>query len=265
MVYIHMYCALHVIRTHVICGRYYIYGSKGKRDTMLVGEILRSNDQYFARCISIERRKPPEDKPVHYRVLESKLLHKGAVWDVVQEKLDYRGETISREFVSHPGAVGVLALNDKNEALLIRQYRHPIRTREWEIPAGMLDLSGESPLDAAKRELSEEVDMCAQTWHTLIDFTLTPGGSNEVMRVYLARELRASQAKFNRKSEEADMEIAWIPMEDLLFSVLTRRVQNPVLMLAALAAHEGLQVQWKYLRDADEPWPVYERLKGLIS
>lgn len=140
------------IGTHVIQNsRYmwpvaYIYGSKGKRDTMLVGEILRSNDQYFARCISIERRKPPEDKPVHYRVLESKLLHKGAVWDVVQEKLDYRGETISREFVSHPGAVGVLALNDKNEALLIRQYRHPIRTREWEIPAGMLDLSGESPL-----------------------------------------------------------------------------------------------------------------------
>ena len=73
--------------------------------------------------------------------------------------------------------------------LLIQQYRHPIRHRDWEIPAGLLDIAGESPLETAQRELVEEADLDAADWEPLVSIFTTPGGNDEVVHLFLARGL----------------------------------------------------------------------------
>src|SRR5206468_11802323 len=97
-------------------------------------------------------------------------------WNVAKETFEYNDKPIVRELIDHPGAVAVLALDDEERVLLIRQYRHPIHARVWEIPAGILDMDGESPLVAAQRELGEEADLAAERWNVLVDFQNSPGG-----------------------------------------------------------------------------------------
>ncbi len=94
-----------------------------------------------------------------------------------------------REVVLHPGAVGVLALDDTDRILLIRQYRHPVGRLLWEIPAGLRDVAGEDPWATAQRELLEEAGYRARDWRVLADYFSSPGFSTERLRVYLARDL----------------------------------------------------------------------------
>nr|WP_246018117.1 NUDIX hydrolase [Amnibacterium kyonggiense] len=194
-----------------------------------------------------------EDRPERHEVVADTLLHSGRVWDVARETFDYDGKPITRELVRHPGAVAVLALDDDERMLLIRQYRHAIRTRAWEIPAGLLDKPGEPPLVGAQRELAEEADVAATTWNVLADFQNSPGGSDETIRVYLARGVSAVPA-FERSDEEADIEVRWVPLDDVVDAVLSRRVQSPSLVVGALAAVAARARDWTTLAPGDEPW-----------
>ena len=177
------------------------------------------------------------------------------VWDVRRDTFDFNGHSITREYVDHTGAVGVLAIDDDDSVLLIRQYRHPVRRREWEIPAGLLDIAGEDALIGAKRELAEEADIQAAEWAVLSDYQTSPGGSTEAIRVYLARGLSAVSHDFEREAEEADMEVRWVPLDDLVDAVLARRVQNSLTVIAALTAHAARSRGWATLAPADAPWP----------
>jgi 8-oxo-dGTP pyrophosphatase MutT (NUDIX family) len=176
------------------------------------------------------------DEPSVVPVHSSKVLHEGKIWDVVLEEFEYGGAVLAREFVDHPGAVAVLAMDDEQRVLLIRQYRHPIRMRDWELPAGLLDLEGEDPLEAAKRELAEEVDLEADDWSDLAEFYTSPGGSNELLRVYLARGLRATPA-FARFAEEEHIELRWVALDEAVEAVLGGRLRNSILTIAVLTAH----------------------------
>lgn len=195
------------------------------------------------------------DEPENPEVLESSTVFEGRVWNVLSQTFAYGSETITRDYVQHTGAVAVLALDDEDRMLLIRQYRHPVRYREWEIPAGLLDEPGEPPLRAAQRELAEEADLTAENWSVLSEFYTSPGGSDEAIRIYLARDLAASDAVFERTDEEADIEVLWVPIDEVVDAVLSRRVQNPSLCIGALAAHAGRERGWQTLGDADSPWP----------
>jgi 8-oxo-dGDP phosphatase len=197
--------------------------------------------------------EPIEDVPEEHPVLEDVLLHHGRVWDVAREVFDYKGTTITREVIRHPGAVAILALDAEGRVLLIRQYRRPIHSRVWEIPAGLLDVSGEPPLVGAQRELAEEADLAAATWHVLADFQNSPGGSDETIRIYLARDVSAVPA-FERHDEEADIEVRWVPLDDVVDAVLARRVQSPSLVVGALAAAASRARDWATLAPGDEPW-----------
>lgn len=130
-----------------------------------------------------------QDDPGSAEVRHSDTVFTGRVWSVRRDEFKYAGKSITREYVDHTGAVAVLALDDNDRVALIKQYRHPVRCRDWEIPAGLLDVAGEDPLIAAQRELAEEADLVADTWHNLAEFYTTPGGSNEAIRIYLARGL----------------------------------------------------------------------------
>jgi ADP-ribose pyrophosphatase len=186
-------------------------------------------------------------------IVSSAKVYAGKVWDIRSETFDYNDAQLTREFVDHTGAVAVLALDDQDRVLLIKQYRHPIRHREWELPAGLLDIAGEEPLLGAQRELAEEADLAASEWHVLTDFMTSPGGSNEALRVYLARGV-SETAPFEREAEEIDIEKRWVDLDEVVTAVLARDVQNSILAIAVLAAAASRSRGWSTLGDAQAPW-----------
>ncbi|MGI9825317.1 NUDIX domain-containing protein [Agromyces sp. Marseille-Q5079] len=209
--------------------------------------------------------EPLADEPVSVPVSASELAFAGRVWDIRRDTFDLGDGPIVRDYMDHPGAVAVLALDDDDRAFLIRQYRHPVRTRGWEIPAGLLDVPGEDPLEAAKRELAEEGDLAASEWSVLADFFTSPGGSDEALRVYLARGLTATAEAFAREDEEAHIEMRWVPLDDCVDAVLARRVQNPSLVIAILAAQVSRSRGWQSLGPADAEWPGRSTPRGVTG
>ncbi len=179
------------------------------------------------------------DEPVSYQVLESDLVYEGRVWDVRNEKVEYPTGIIERQYVDHPGAAAVVAVDDEGRVLLIQQYRHPIQYRDWELPAGLLDVVGEEPLEAAKRELAEEADLAADAWEPLLSIFPTPGGNDEIIHIYLARGLHETEA-FERTDEEADLRLAWVPLEEAADAVLQGNFRNGALVAGVLAAARKL-------------------------
>ena len=130
-------------------------------------------------------------------------------------------------------------MDDDGRVLLIQQYRHPIRHRDWEIPAGLLDIAGESPLETAQRELMEEADLVAADWQPLVSVFTTPGGNDEVVHLFLARGLTAVGHAHAREDEEADIRIEWVPLADAVTGVLEGRLRNGILATGVLAAGGG--------------------------
>jgi ADP-ribose pyrophosphatase len=195
------------------------------------------------------------DEPVDLPIVTTEVAFAGRVWNIRRETFELGDHGITREFMDHTGAVAVLALDDDDRVCLIRQYRHPVRAREWELPAGLLDLEGESPLVGAQRELAEEVDLVADRWNVLMDFQVSPGGSNEALRIYLARGIRDADEVFERTEEEAELEKTWLPLEEVAEAVLARDVQNSILVIGVLAALASKARGWDTLAPADEPWP----------
>ncbi|MGI5453633.1 NUDIX domain-containing protein [Streptomyces sp. CA-249302] len=168
------------------------------------------------------------------------------------------GSVVRRDYQVHPGSVAVLALDDAGRVLLIRQYRHPVRQKLWEIPAGLLDVPGENPLHAAQRELYEEAHVKAEDWRVLTDVYTTPGGCDEAVRVFLARNLAEAEGeRFAVEDEETDLEYARVPVDELVRGVLAGELHNNclvvgVLSLVAAQNGDGLDA----LRPAEAEWPA---------
>jgi NTP pyrophosphohydrolases including oxidative damage repair enzymes len=169
-------------------------------------------------------------------VTSSDVVFEGRVWNVRRDEFTFAEHTIAREYVDHPGAVAVLAIDDQDRVLLINQYRHPVGLRDWELPAGLLDVDGEPPLDTARRELAEEADLAAEHWSELITFHTSPGGSNETLRVFEARGLLPTEP-FARSEEEAEIVVRWVPLAEAVDAVLEGQLSNSILIIAVLAAH----------------------------
>ena len=177
------------------------------------------------------------DERFQPEIVSSERVFDGAVWDVQRDRFLFGGTEIVREYVQHPGAVAILAEDADGRILLIKQYRHPIRYREWELPAGLRDAPGEAPLDTARRELAEEADLDASEWSELTEFFTSPGGSSEKLIVFHATGLTPTAAAFGRTAEEAEIEIRWVPLAEVVDAVLAGRVRNAILALAVLNAH----------------------------
>ncbi|MDT0485724.1 NUDIX hydrolase [Streptomyces doebereineriae] len=146
------------------------------------------------------------------------------------------GSVVRRDYQVHPGSVAVLALDDEDRVLLIRQYRHPVRQKLWEIPAGLLDVPGENPLHAAQRELYEEAHVKAEDWRVLTDVYTSPGGCDEAIRIFLARGLsEAEEERFAVEDEEIDLEYARVPVSELVQGVLAGELHNNCLVVGVLS------------------------------
>jgi 8-oxo-dGDP phosphatase len=196
---------------------------------------------------------PPEvfaDDAVEPQIVSSETAFRGYIWSVDSETFVYNDSELTREFLVHPGAVAVVALDDDDRMLAIKQYRHPIRARDWEIPAGLLDVAGESLLLAAQRELAEETDMQASEWHLLLDLYTSPGGSTEKVWIFLARGLSAVEAVFDREAEEVDIETRWISLDEVTAAIAAGTIHNSLLIAGALSASAARTAGWTTLRDA---------------
>jgi 8-oxo-dGDP phosphatase len=166
------------------------------------------------------------------------------------------GNTAEREVVEHPGAVGVLALDESRRVLMIRQYRHPVGRLLWELPAGLRDVAGEPLLQTARRELMEETGYRAARWDVLVDYFSSPGILTERLRVFLARGLELvpeAERDFVPENEEAHLLVDWVPLEEAISLVLAGELHNGVAVVGILAAHAASADGFGRLRAADTP------------
>jgi len=199
------------------------------------------------------------DEPEAWPVSESEIVHStGRVIAIRRDRLEPPGrEAFTRDVVEHPGAVGIVALDEDERVLLVRQYRHPVGHRLLEPPAGLLDVQGEDYRVGAERELWEEAATKAADWRVLVDAFTSPGMTSEAVRIFLARDLSASDEAYDRLHEEADMEVVRAPLADVVKAVLAGDLHNPVLVMGALAAWTAMHGEgFSALRPADAPWPA---------
>lgn len=188
---------------------------------------------------------PLRDVEERWPVESTEVLHDDA-W-VVRVRADRvrtpQGGTARRVAIEHPGAAVVLAADDQERVLCLWQYRHAAGARFVEIPAGLLDGEpDESALEVARRELREEAQLEAAEWTPLTRLSPSPGVTDEVQHLFLARGLRhADRGDFELAHEEADMTVAWVPFADLHAAVLAGEVRDsPVVAAVLLAAARGL-------------------------
>ncbi|MFI2612093.1 NUDIX domain-containing protein [Kitasatospora sp. NPDC018619] len=207
-----------------------------------------------------QSRQEIADVAEEWEVRASGTPFQGKVTGVRSEEVRMPdGSWARRDYQTHPGSVSVLALDDEHRVLVLRQYRHPVRQRLWELPAGLLDVPGENPWRAAQRELYEEAHCKAGTWRILADYYTSPGGTDEALRMFLATDLSpADGERFAAEGEEQEIELAWVPVPELVRLIQAGKLHNPTLVTGALAVHaalagpDGLDA----LRPADSPWPA---------
>lgn len=184
----------------------------------------------------------------------------GHVWDVRRDDVTLDGHRFVRDYVVHPGAVGVIAVDEELNLLLVHQYRHPQGSLMWEPPAGLLDAIDEDPLAAAQRELREETGYQAGSWHVLLDVTPSSGGSSELMRLYLAQGLTPHpEGRPHPVDEEAHMSVAWHPVTEVVTAIQDGLVTNVALVSGTLALLTALAEPHR-LRSGTAPWLAREHL-----
>lgn len=204
------------------------------------------------------------DDPRQWEVRGREVLGAGAISSFVDDEvITPSGETVKRQFLTHPGAVCIVAWDEEADAIAcLHQYRHPVGMELVEIPAGLLDEEGEDWLHAAQRELAEEAELGARRWQVLVDVCPTAGASQESQRIYLARDLMHAERPdgFELEGEEAEMTWEWLGREAVLEAVLGGRCQSQSLVTGILALETArLSGRLDALRAPDAAWPIRSR------
>lgn len=210
-------------------------------------------------------RRTAADSPELWPVERREVIGRGGLFDYLSDRVRTPdGEMMRRDFIDHTGAVGVIALDDDEQVVVVHQYRHPVAFRLIEPPAGLLDQPDEDWLVAAQRELAEEAGLAAGDWRILVDMMTTPGGVNESIRIYLARDLRAATQPegFEPEGEEAHMEVLRVPVDDLIAGIIAGRLQSPSLV-AGVLAYAASRDDLDRLRSADSPWPARTQVAAM--
>lgn len=204
------------------------------------------------------------DTPRRWEVRHREVLGTGAISSFVDDEVvTPTGDTVQRQYLTHPGAVAVVAWNEQDDTIAcLTQYRHPVGMELVEIPAGLLDGDGEDWRDAAARELAEEVELAATRWQVLVDICPTAGACQESQRIYLARGLTHTTRPdgFELEGEEAEMSWEWVERTTLLEAVLDGACQSQALVTGVLALETArLSGRLEHLRPHSADWPIRSR------
>ena len=169
--------------------------------------------------------------------LTSKELFKGSFLEIIHDTVKLPdGNTASREYVLHNGAVAIIAITDDNQIVIERQYRHPVRQIMLEIPAGKLDIGEEhSQLEAAKRELAEETGYTAKNWVELGSCLPCIGYSSEKITYFLATDLKVGSANLG---EDEFLETYTLPFSEFLDMAYAGAITDSK-TLAGLMLYQG--------------------------
>ena len=193
-----------------------------------------------------------------FTITSSRMVYRGAILALRTDEVAMPGGvTGTREVVEHHGAVAILALDEDDQVILIHQYRHPVGRRLWELPAGLLDVADEDPVDAAARELVEEAGVSATRWSVLVDVATSPGSSDEAVRVFLAQGLSAVDRP-DGEYEEADLVVRRVAFDEAVARVLAGEIVN-ALTVAGLLALAASRATGAAPRAVNAPWPDRSR------
>ncbi|MFD0688517.1 NUDIX domain-containing protein [Actinomadura fibrosa] len=200
------------------------------------------------------------DRSAAWEVAERSVAFEGPIFTVRRDRVEMPNgdgtELVGRDVIEHVGSVGIIALDDRDRVLLLRQYRHPVGRLLWEAPAGLRDVAGEPLHRLAARELLEESGYRAGRWDTLLDVFSSPGMSDERVRIFLARDLTevpADEIDFERVHEEADMPVVWVPLDEAVRKVLAGDVHNMIASIGVLAVQAARANGYRDLRPVDAP------------
>lgn len=141
------------------------------------------------------------------------------------------GKLATREFMNHPGAVGVVPFLDRDTVVMVRQYRHPVGEVTLELPAGKLD-AGETPLFCVKRELAEETGYTAKSIKPLIQYWPTPAFADEVLYLYVATGLKPGKV---HADDDEFIEAVNVPFKKAVKMVLDGRIRDSKTVIGILA------------------------------
>jgi 8-oxo-dGDP phosphatase len=198
-----------------------------------------------------------EDEPEHWPVASSEeVLRSRLVAVRIDQVRTPENNLAERDVVLHPGAVAVLALDDADRILMIRQYRHPVGRLLWEIPAGLRDVAGEESWVTAPRELMEEAGYRARDWRVLVDYYSSPGYSTERLRIFLARDLEPvplAERHFVPRDEEAHLLLGWLPLDEAVAKVFAGELHNGPAVVGIMAGYAARSEGYDQLRPADSP------------
>ncbi|GAA3948661.1 NUDIX domain-containing protein [Actinoplanes auranticolor] len=191
-----------------------------------------------------------------HETLSRSERYAGPIFTVYSDQVTMSGGgTAARDVVVNKNAVVVVALDDVDRVVLIKQYRHAVGGRLWELPAGLCDVDGEDLVVTAARELAEEADLNAGRFDLLVDLHPSPGFSTEKVRIFLARELTPvpEDERHERTDEEADIEIVWRDLDEAVAMVLRGEITNAAAVSGLLAAARAREDGWATLRPTDTP------------
>lgn len=192
-----------------------------------------------------------------YRVQQTTEHFRGPLFRVVTDRVQMPdGQVVARDYLRHIGAVGVVALDDQDRVILVHQYRHPLRRPLWELPAGIVDIAGEGLPEVAARELAEEADLRADRWDLLVDLHTSPGISDELIRIFLARDLTPAPHPHPREHEEAGLVVERFPLDEAVAMVFRGQVTNAAAVAGLLAAAAARAAHWAPLRPVDTAVPA---------
>jgi 8-oxo-dGTP pyrophosphatase MutT (NUDIX family) len=192
-----------------------------------------------------------------FTVISTEHHYTGWAIDVRTDELRLPdGTIVKRDVIAHPGAVAIVAIDETDQVVMVRQYRHPIGEFLLELPAGLLDVPGESAVAAAERELFEEAALRAREWQVLVDLHTSPGMTDEAIRIFLARDLTLVPAdeQFQNEHEEVTMTVERFDLETLTQAALQGELTNGPAVAGVFAAHAAAGRGWRGLRPADAPW-----------
>lgn len=157
------------------------------------------------------------------KTVSSEKVFQGRIIKVKVDKVAMPdGSVATRELVEHPGGVGVVAITDNDEIIMVRQYRKPLDKVIYEIPAGKLD-NGEAHRECGIRELSEETGMTAGRFEYLGFIYPSPGFTDEVTHVYLATDL--SQGEVHPDQDEY-LDVERVPVQKAYEMVLDNEIND---------------------------------------
>lgn len=184
------------------------------------------------------------DRPAWFETVARETRYEGFSDVVLETVRTPDGATVEREVVEHQDAVAVVPVLDDGRVLLLRQYRQPVRGHVLEIPAGTMDVEGESPEEVARRELAEETRHAARQLRALITFHNSSGWSTERTHVYLGTGVHPAPVPdgFEAAAEEAAMELVPFDLADALEAVHAGQLTDAKTVVGLLLAAPHLEV-----------------------